>query len=141
MFDVTKREQIEADVCNRLAAGETLSSICKTPGYPDTRTIWQWRAENPSFFSAVARAREHGFDCIAEDCVEIADTGDMTDTQRAKLRVDTRLKLLSKWDAKRYGDKLQLDADVRMEVTLVDASSTVATIVHPPQLPKPDDGD
>jgi hypothetical protein len=28
--------------------------------------------------------------------------------QRAKLRIDTRLKLLSKWDPKRYGEKLAL---------------------------------
>ena len=28
--------------------------------------------------------------------------------QRSKLRVETRLKLLSKWDPKRYGEKVQL---------------------------------
>ena len=32
--------------------------------------------------------------------------------QRAKLRIDTRLKLLSKWDPKRYGDKLDINANV-----------------------------
>ena len=74
---------------------------------------------------AIARAREDGLDVIAADCLSIADDGtrdyapsddgreivDHDHIQRSKLRIDTRLKLLAKWDPKRYGDKLQHSND------------------------------
>ena len=33
--------------------------------------------------------------------------------QRSKLRIETRLKLLAKWDPRRYGDRLALDHGVQ----------------------------
>lgn len=67
----------------------------------------------------IARAREAGFDRIAMDALAIADAAD-NDTisteqgerpnsewiTRSRLRVETRLKLLAKWDPKRYGDAM-----------------------------------
>jgi hypothetical protein len=106
--------------------------------------VRQWRALNPPFEAAFARAREDGADAIAANARKVArgETGHSTgDVQRDRLIVETDLKLLAKWDPKRYGDKLQVDADVRMEVTLVDASSGIAeaTLVHaaPAMLTKP----
>ena len=37
--------------------------------------------------------------------------------QRAKLRIDTRLKLLAKWNPKKWGDKLDVDANVSTTIT------------------------
>jgi hypothetical protein len=70
---------------------------------------------------AIARAREEGFDAIAREALEIADDGrrdyvplengglavDHDHIARSRLRVDTRLKLLAKWDPKRYGERIQ----------------------------------
>jgi hypothetical protein len=77
---------------------------------------------------AYARAREEGFDTIAADCLHIADNtaqdtisserGDVANSEwiaRSRLRVDTRLKLLAKWDPKRYGDLLKLDATIGLD--------------------------
>ena len=63
-------------------------------------------------------AREAGFDEIAEDILAIADDGsrdyvpgergvvvDHDHIQRSKLRAEMRLKLLAKWDPRRYGDR------------------------------------
>jgi len=76
---------------------------------------------------AIARAREDGEDKIAADCLEIADnaTNDyMTKQdgegaaayalngehiQRSKLRIETRLKLLAKWNPKKYGERASLE--------------------------------
>jgi hypothetical protein len=136
MFDPAIAEQIT----ERLSSGEPLEQICRElPQAPTSRTIRRWIEENPTFSSAIARARELGFDAIAADCLKIADdarndwmerhgeedagwvaNGDHI--QRSRLRVDTRLKLLAKWDPKRYGDKLQVDADLRLQVELIDAT-------------------
>jgi hypothetical protein len=87
-------------------------------------------AERDNVSLAIARAREDGFDAIALDALKIADYGDddfVEDgegnlrpnhelVQRSKLRVDTRLKLLAKWDPKRYGDKTAVEHSGSMRV-------------------------
>lgn len=120
-------EAIAAEICDRLSKGETLTSICRDEHMPEPRTVSDWKAAKPDFSTAFARAREAGFDAIAEECIEIAEDGsnDYTErrrqdgsteevfnaehVQRSKLRIETRLKLLAKWDPKRYGEKLDLN--------------------------------
>jgi len=111
-----------AEICARLSRGETLNAICRDVGMPSVRTVNDWRADRPDFAAMFARARDDGFDAIASQCLEIADTPiegerrketedgvevvteDMLGHRR--LQVETRLKLLAKWDPRRYGDKL-----------------------------------
>ena len=124
----TKRTpEIEAEIIRRLSDGEPLAQICRTEGFPTPRTVRNWRDEDPEFASAIARAREDGFDAIAEDTLAIADDGrnDFMERlgdgagegwalngehiQRSKLRIETRLKLLAKWDPKRYGEMVKTE--------------------------------
>lgn len=89
---------------------------------PAWRTVYAWKAADKEFDARIACAREAGFDAIASDCLDIADDrsrdtlltehGERPDTEwisRSKLRIETRLKLLAKWDPKRYGDKVQTE--------------------------------
>ena len=76
-----------------------------------------------------ARARAIGYDAIAVDCVRIADDAsrdliddgkgglmiNSTSAARARLMVETRLKLLAKWDPKRYGERLQIEEQVNQK--------------------------
>ncbi len=113
--------ELAAEICNRLSKGEPLAQICRDEHMPAARTVSDWKAARPDFSADFARARDDGFDAIALDCLEIADDTsrdtklvgeegrEVADSEwiaRSKLRVDTRLKLLAKWDPKRYGDKL-----------------------------------
>lgn len=128
------KEVLADEICERLSKGETLASICRDEKMPAVRTVSDWKARHPEFAADFARARDEGFDAIAQDCLEIADhTG--LDTiigdenrddrpnsewiQRSKLRIETRLKLLAKWDPKRYGDKLEVDATIEGAVHVV----------------------
>lgn len=88
---------------------------------PAANTVRDWCDSNKDLAIAYARAREEGFDAIALDALYIADDNgqdtrygkdgqEMPDSEwisRSKLRVETRLKLLAKWDPRRYGDKLE----------------------------------
>lgn len=117
-------DTVEA-ICTRLAEGEPLAVICRDEEMPGLRTVYDWAEADPDVSARIARAREAGEDALAADCLLIADdaTGDfrlgergvIVDSdhiQRSKLRIDTRLKLLAKWNPKRWGDKVQLaDAD------------------------------
>lgn len=129
------------EICERLAQGEPLMQICRSAGMPADRTVRYWadpssrEYKGESFSSAIAHARARGFDAIAESCLDIADdsrndwverqgqqgeAGGMQinseHIQRSKLRIETRLKLLAKWDPKRYGDKLETTHTGRLTV-------------------------
>lgn len=111
------------EICDRLSVGEPLSQICRSAGMPDPATVRRWMARDEGFSRAIARAREDGFDWLFAECLRIADTplmgvqvtelgngetetryGDMLEHRR--LQIEARLKLLAKWDPKRYGERV-----------------------------------
>lgn len=103
-------------ICKRLSKGEPLTQICRDEGMPAKRTVSDWRKAHKDFDEAFLEARDEGFDAIAARLRCTArgkisdDGGDSTgDVQRDKLIIDTDLKLLSKWDPRRYGDKQTLE--------------------------------
>lgn len=113
--------QIAQEICERLSTGEPLAQICRDDHMPSSRTVGDWKVAHEQFSADFARAREDGFDAIALDCLAIADetkfdtvsteAGERANSEwisRSKLRVETRLKLLAKWDPKRYGEKMAI---------------------------------
>ncbi|MBD3684118.1 hypothetical protein H3005_19885 [Stenotrophomonas sp. Br8] len=127
-----KSDKLLKEITERLSQGEPLAQICRDEGMPAARTVREWQQNDEQVSAAIARAREEGFDSIAAECLDIADDGrndwmnraaDAGDeqalqfngehVQRSKLRVDTRLKLLAKWDPKRYGERLAVDHGVQ----------------------------
>jgi hypothetical protein len=121
--------QVIADeICRRLALGETLRQICKTPGMPAASTVCGWASDErrTDFSEQYARARTIGLDAMAEEIIDIADTpqigektketedglevttADMIDHRR--LRVDSRKWLLSKMRPEKYGDFQPVEA-------------------------------
>lgn len=117
--------QIDEAIIAGLSSGITLRELCRTHGIGKS-TVYDWIQADEVFAGRIARARELGFDEIAEEALEIAEDGsndwmqrhrqdgsseDVLNgehVQRSKLRIETRLKLLAKWDPKRYGDKLDV---------------------------------
>lgn len=110
--------KIAAEICRRLSAGDPLAEICRDPAMPAKRTVFDWRYSRAEFAEDYATAREEGFDAIARECLEIADTIEEDPASR-RVRVDTRMKLLSKWDPKRYGDRVELDHSGTRDIVVV----------------------
>ena len=100
---------ISEEIIERLSEGEPLAQICRSEGMPHRSVFYDWMETRPELSRRFARAREEGEDMIALDCLNIADDNgkdtriledgkEITDgdvVQRAKLRIDTRLKLLA----------------------------------------------
>lgn len=125
----TFAQEVADDICARLSKGEPLASICRDENMPAVRTVSDWKAAHEQFAADFARAREEGFDALAAECLDIADetsrdtlyteSGDRPNSEwitRSKLRIETRLKLLAKWDVKRYGDKVQTEHSGSLQV-------------------------
>ncbi len=116
-------EELAATICAKLADGESLRAICEADEMPDEKTVRTWALENAHGFSPqYARAREIGYQSLAEDLLDIADdarndwmvrrgeddagwVANGEHIQRSRLRIDTRKWMLSKVLPKVYGDK------------------------------------
>lgn len=113
------------EICRRMSTGEPLAAICRDEHMPGLRTVYDWAEADTALAARIARAREEGEEAIAASCLAIADdaTNDWMErngqdspgytlngehVQRSKLRIDTRLKLLAKWNPKKYGDKVDV---------------------------------
>lgn len=132
--------EIEQEILGRLSKGEPLAKICRDEHLPTGQAFRDWMAVDNDLAIAYARARDDGFDAIALDCLAIADET-ANDTKivgederevcnaewisRSKLRVETRLKLLAKWDPKRYGDKVIHSGDQENPVTFQQITRTI----------------
>jgi hypothetical protein len=99
--------------CKELAQGRSLRSICKEDRAPDWATIYARIAKHEAFLKQYEKAKEDSADAMIEDMLYIADGEWVEDckeqTQRDRLRVDTRKRIASKLKAKKYGDKIQTE--------------------------------
>lgn len=123
---------IAQQICELLSEGVPLRVICRMEGMPAWRNVYFWMARDADLSAHIARAREVGYDNIAEECLQIADTPQLgeelsenTDDKgvktvtvkkvdmlgHRKLQIETRLKLLAKWRPEKYGDKTVITGD------------------------------
>lgn len=158
-------DELLQQVCDILATGVPLAVIGREPGMPKYRTVKSWEDETDDdgkpteralkVSAALARACEEGREVLGAECLEIADDGhrdyviktnargqpyeayDAENVQRAKLKIDTRLKLLAVWDRAKWGDKVQhANSDGS---NLPAAPQFIVTPVAP--APRPDDAE
>jgi hypothetical protein len=102
-------------ICEWLSNGKSLRSFCLQEGTPKATTVVRWTREDAEFAVRYARARDEGFDRLAELTRDVANDTSIApeDVQRAKLGFDANRWYLSKVAHRRYGDRL----DVRQEIS------------------------
>jgi len=123
-------QEIADEICSRIANGEPLAQICRDEHMPDSSTVRDWQASDERFSLAIAQARDLGADAIAQTARETArGAGDSTgDIQRDKLIVETDLKLLAKWNPKKYGDRVQVDGIEPGNVSITVNAQTIPAL-------------
>ncbi len=106
-----------------IAQGQPLREYCRIEGNPAFRTVYDWLDKDKEFAARFAQARDVGADVIAEEALSIIDTfpleavsdsGSRLDSAHVawlKNRAEMRLKLLAKWNPKKYGDRTVLAGD------------------------------
>jgi hypothetical protein len=102
-----------------ISHGKTLREWCRDNGVHYS-TVYLWLEKDDGFAQRFGRARELGQEVIAEEALEITDTFPLMADSESGSRVDSghvawlknraemRLKLLAKWNPKRWGDKVDL---------------------------------
>lgn len=104
-------KQTAAAICERIAAGESLRSICASKSMPCCSTVQRWLAENEDFQRAMRLARDLQADTLAEQIIELADSATPETAHAVRLQVDARRWYASKLRPKKYGDRIEVDAD------------------------------
>lgn len=110
-------------ICERIADGESLRSICRDEDMPDRATVFRWLASREDFATKYAYAREQQADLYAESIVDISDELEIqatyqgeevrldvspTAVARNRLRVDARKWYAAKLAPKKYGDRTNM---------------------------------
>lgn len=115
----TRTEAVVEEILSRLAHGEPMARICADAHMPDFSTVWRWEGDDEDFRKASAHAREIGTHYIADDCIRISDDASIEPADK-RIRIDTRLRLIGKWNSKRYGDKVEHGGSVGVTLLMQD---------------------
>lgn len=126
----TKRTKaVEEEILERMSKGEPLAAICRSdPKFPSTVQWNAWCRQDEALRIAHDKARDAGEEVLLAECLGIADDASNDwmlsnakdnpgwklngeHVQRSKLRIETRLKLLAKWNPRKWGDKTTIGSD------------------------------
>ncbi|HHO9807113.1 DNA-binding protein [Escherichia coli] len=102
-------EEKALEICELVADGQSINKISKMPGMPTRSTILKWFRDVPEFSDMYIRAKEIGFEVLADEIIDIADAAENIKTEelrRHQLMIETRKWLLAKLQPRKYGDRL-----------------------------------
>lgn len=106
------------DICARLEGGESLLDICRDPAMPARSTVNRWLSENKEFSDNYARAHDiHNddeFDGMADLDRMLLEGKIKADVHRSL--IDSRKWRIAKRNPRKYGDKLDVDAKVTVNL-------------------------
>lgn len=130
--------EIEDEILARIAKGQAVRNILNDDWMPSEATFYRRLDDDSEFCKRYLRARERQADAIFEECLAIADSqeGDVITVDgvdhvnhdciaRAKLRIDTRMRMAGKLKPKVYGDRAIVEGPgPNGEHTVTDVSPT-----------------
>lgn len=119
--------QDKADkIISWISLGKTLREWCRNNDIHYS-TVYLWMEKDKDFAQRFAHARDIGHDCIADETLEIIDSPPPNDMNGktdagyvtwARNRAEQRMKLLAKWNPKKYGDKMGVEHSGAMSLVV-----------------------
>lgn len=92
-------DELAKEICERIAAGETLTKICEEDDMPSVRSVSGWLMRNEAFFADYRRARETQQHVETEQMLDIADDLSIL-PEHKKIMISTR-----QWRAERLAKR------------------------------------
>jgi hypothetical protein len=122
-FTPEERAKHSDDLIAWVAEGGMVREFCRQKGRPGWNLVYEWIHADDDLRRRFARARDLGSEAVAQEALAIADTpekgvtvtedseGTKTVTEdmlgHRRLQVETRLKLLARWNPRKWGDGAQ----------------------------------
>jgi hypothetical protein len=114
------------DIVDQVTAGKSLSTVLSQPGYPRWSTFEEMLAFDAPLRLAYEKAMQARADRLVDEILELADepmpeglegASASAWVQRARMRVDARKWIASKFKPRMYGDRLDVSVtDERISV-------------------------
>lgn len=104
-----------------------MSVICKDEDMPSYHTVLNWMGKYPEFLDRTARAKRDGTHALADQCIAISDDTAI-DPAHKRIMVDTRIRLIGKWNRVDYGDRIVQEVTGKDggPIELADARTTLS---------------
>ena len=109
--------EVADEICDKIVKGKSLVRICEEDHMPSPSTVYLWLRKHEEFSENYTRAKEDQADGFADEIIKIADHHE--DTQKAKLQIDTRKWVASKFKPKKYGDKQTLEHEGKVATEVI----------------------
>jgi hypothetical protein len=96
-------------ICEQIADGKSLRSICSQEGMPVKYTVLRWLQADPEFAERYAQARIQAADALAEELQDLADQA-IREPEKAnaiRVAIDAKKWIASKLRPKAYGDRIE----------------------------------
>jgi len=126
-------DAVATTICERIANGESLRSICSEPSMPAMMTVMDWAADKEDFRIRYARAREAQAEFMDGAILEAAENAD-ADPQAARVKIDAYKWRAAKLAPKKYGDATTIkhaDADgEKIEMDDVSRAARLAALAR-----------
>lgn len=130
-------DELAANICNRIADGESLRAICEDDEMPSREGVRGWLVAQPAFAGQYARAREEQGDTMADLMLDVANESpgqtehgvDAAEVANRRLKIDVLKWRAGKLRPKVYGDKIQQEHSGELTMP------TLNVILSPPPMP------
>ena len=140
-------QKLADKICERIADGESLRSICEDEDMPSRISVFKWLAndKNKIFREQYAYARAAQAETLIDEMFDIVDDGrnDWIEklgrngqsigwvvngeaVQRSKLRLEARQWYARKMLPKKYGDKIEIDSSDALLKAIVDVPARMS---------------
>ena len=104
--DPLYKDAVQEEICEKLAEGLSIVSICRSEELPSLRTVMTWQADDLDFAAKIMRARETGYLIRGELAVQNAK--DAIDAPLGRLAFDSERWYLGKL-SNAFSDKQKHD--------------------------------
>ena len=120
-------QKIADEICDGIAMGLTITDIVADPKMPDKRTINRWKKEHPDFWQHYLLAMQDRAEGLIDHLQKIEDDllEGIIDAPTAKVLIDTKKWIASKFYPEMFGDKAS--------IALNSVSKTESTIAFYPK--------
>jgi hypothetical protein len=107
-------------ILEEMRGGKTLAQVLdihkEGNNYPSLSTVYKYTNNHSEARAQYTQARENCADALADDILRVAES--TLDPQRARNQITARQWLASKIKPKVYGDKLDVDVNNRIDISL-----------------------
>lgn len=105
-----------------ITEGESLRAICKRDDMPAISTVMEWLNDDGVFSEHYTRAREAYADAVFDELDEVSEAavsaGTAVEVAGLRLKADNMKWKLARMNAKKYGDRQQVDMTAKVEVDI-----------------------